>query len=158
MPNSEILEYFLENDPNPEILNFVRQLSDPSRVILLSPLVIRTFDDGKRFSVIHEKHDYVLVSELFGYADGEMQTIRMYHFEEGGANIRFTVARNAMSNEIMNIVYSFNESIVYVDRNGDGTWDIVRGTTLPSPVVPLGNSKNEGSESEASTVEAASER
>ena len=54
---------------------------------------------------------------------------------------------------ITRIVYSFNDNIAYVDENGNGTWDIVRGTSLPNPAIPQDAMKNEDSEIESSTVE-----
>ena len=144
MPLSEAEEYFA-NDPDPEMRNFVRQLSDPSRFDSLPPLVIQTYSDGTRFGIAHEKHRYTLVSELFEYKGDEMQINRTYGFKEGGANIRFTITRNAATNEIIDIVYSFSDDIFYVDKNGDGTWDIVKGASFPLPMV-IQSTANENSD------------
>ena len=139
LPKTDAEEYF-ENHPDPELQRLVKQLSDPSRVDFLPPLLIQTFSDGKRFSVANEK-GATIVSELFSTKDSEI--VRYYTFKEGEANILFIIARNAETNEINDIIYSFNDSISYVDKNGDGTWDIVRGTTLPAPVIPQANNNED---------------
>jgi hypothetical protein len=106
--------------------------NDPSRVDSLTPLSIRTFSDGKRFEITHEKHNYTIASELFVFAGDEKQIVRTYAFKEGGADILFVITRNAETNKVVNVVYSYNNKIVYVDKNGDGTWDIINDTSLPT--------------------------
>jgi hypothetical protein len=137
MPLSNVNEHFA-NDPNPEIRNFVSQLSDPSRFDSLPPLMIQTYSDKIRFSIVHAEHRNNVVSELFGFEDGERQIIRTYTFKEGKADICFTIARKEATNEIIDIVYSFNDKIVYVDKNGDGTWDVVKGVS-PTAIPPTNN-------------------
>ena len=131
-PKSDLAEYF-ENDPDLGVRNFVQQLSDPSQAHFLPPLLVQTYNDGERFSIAHKEHRYVLASELFDFSGNGEEMHRVYAFKESDVDILFVIARNIKTNKIMNVHYSFNGSISYFDRNGDGIWDVVKGVPVQEP-------------------------
>ncbi|MGL6227527.1 MAG: hypothetical protein ACRC10_12980 [Thermoguttaceae bacterium] len=113
---------------NPDVKNYTKQLCDKSLSYHLSPLVVRVFDDKKRFYVHEERFPYTLVSQLYDYEGSQTgDLLRFYCFEENDVNIMLVITRDANTEKVTSIQYSFGDSISYRDSNVDGVWDFTNG-------------------------------
>jgi hypothetical protein len=124
---SPIVNEFI-NDSDPDVNDFAKQLLDPAKTITIDPLNIEVYEDQKRFTIGHKKHLYNLVSELYYFLPENKKVItRTYSFRENNVDIYLAITRDIETNNLIEIMYSFgNGDKVYIDKNGDGTWDTIK--------------------------------
>ncbi|MDR0390300.1 MAG: hypothetical protein LBH59_00195 [Planctomycetaceae bacterium] len=127
---SPVINEFV-NDSDPDVSNVAKQLRDPAKTITIDPFTIEVYDDQKRFTIRHEKHLYNLVSELYYFLPDNKRVIaRSYFFRENDIDLYLTITRDIETNNLIEIMYSFgNGDKIYIDQNGDGTWDIIKNKT-----------------------------
>ncbi|MDR1923543.1 MAG: hypothetical protein LBQ66_04130 [Planctomycetaceae bacterium] len=125
MPKSPLAAMFEGDDP--EISDFVKQLSDPSHLYYLPALTTQIYDDTIRFSVYHNQLKHIIASELYGFSDKQKVIIRHYEFKEGSIHVKLHITKDATTGELKEIMYSLGNNIIYIDKDGDGIWDTIKG-------------------------------
>lgn len=127
-PIDTLMQEFI-NSSDPEIRNFAMHLNDPVRKITLSPLLIEVYEDQKRFTIQHKQLSYIIASEQYYFIPENQKVMtRTYFFKENNVDMYLAITRDIETNKIIEIMYSFsnnndNKKKIYIDKNGDGTWD-----------------------------------
>ncbi|GHT13746.1 hypothetical protein FACS1894170_10070 [Planctomycetales bacterium] len=109
----------------PRLKYFAEQMSGLIKIFRTPSFQIECSEVNGSYSIMSLEDNCVIVSELHELDTDLSKVItRTYVFNEGKNRIMCAFTRNTATRQLIRCYYGFNDQITYIDRNGDGIWDI----------------------------------